>query len=592
MLKVYLKFIMLLVSLFVFQVEILAETRTDPKLAKDKKTSDVYGDVVVDESIKKLLEVKGVDSIFKECKSTINELKEMPDCIWKEVQKDPQMKKEVLAIYSSEIEPKKSQDDKDLEKASRAPADERTGSTEKKRKETLLTSREKTVGLDFNSDPAVKALSDFYGKKLDEILKPSGEDAKANKIVSVDHKKFIELYQSELGRSIVNAFTSYCLDTSKDSCDNVCTISSDKDTREADRKANLASISGGNINFDTNSADGKRWTKCITDVPKVCYEKDSKTGYGEESIKRACLIMDYVKSARKNLLVVDEQMEYYQTLNNGTTIAQNLKMIDPKKLSSDSVLEITSNDIDKSAKNGPSSFKEENDKLLKEADACIKDNKIIDSEVCKKFISLNKDTNENAVTEFGIRQFAQEDLLKEKLSADDKVLDYLKEEGYSDEQIKTMASDKTKIQSVREEILHRYQREKEAIIADMAERIEKKTAKENGKIEASDSKLDIIRNDLASRTDDLKNLIRFNNVVSSYLSLTNDKKETSRNVASLLAETKTFSDKERKAIEEKISKSGITKDQKDSGAVSLEVKTINDNFLKYSTQPKEADKKN
>ena len=116
----------------------------------------------------------------------------------------------------------------------------------------------------------------------------------------------------------------------------------------------------------------------------------------------------------------------------------------------------------------------------------------------------------------------------------------------------------------------------------MASRISSKTTAKDGAIEAQDtSTLGKIKTDLASRNDDLKNLIHFNNIVSSYLNITDgtgDSKTITRNTASLFAEVKSMDQKDAKEINDNISKN---KDLKESPTTStLQIGDIN-KILKY-----------
>lgn len=537
----------------------------DPKpKEKDKNAQKVYGDVVISEDIQKLLTVPGVQAIFDTCKA--KDLKLISECIWTDVRMTPEKKKQVQAIYTKEI------DSKTIDSKGRSIA-----STD----QTNLTGRSKIVGIDYASDPAVAALSEYYGKKLDEIMAPTKADLAAGKIVTVDHTKFIELYKSELGKTIISAFTSYCLETdpktccvdaTNPTCEKVlCEI--DEDKREQHKKDNLKSLS--NANMDIKGADANKWNKCIIDVSKVCYEPSSEP----YSARRACVVIDYVKAARKNILIVDDQEKFYKDYQNnqGIAIASNMKTVTGDKASADVILEMTSKDVQ-------DTLKATTDDQLKEMKACIDpaNGMIADISACKKFLNTNKDANIAAVTEFGLRQFAQEDALNEQLnSGDDKVKAYLKEEGFEEAQINKL-SNKENIESTKEQIIERYKAEKRAIIAEMASRVDGKTVSENGQITSTTvddkDKLETIRTQLSSRGTDLANLVKFNNIVSSYLAIDEGGGKQSRNTASLFAESRTLQGEDAKIFQDNIKKAGLS-DKKNSP--NLNVDTINDTFLDY-----------
>jgi hypothetical protein len=533
---------------------------------KDKNAQKVYGDVVVSEDLQKLLTVPGVQAIFDTCKT--KDLKKISECIWEDARMTPEKKKQVQAIYSKEIE------SKTIDSKGRSIA-----STDK----TNLTGRSTTVGIDYASDPAVAALSEYYGKKLDEIMAPTKADLSAGKIVTVDHTKFIELYKSELGKTIISAFTSYCLETDPETCcvdannpkcEKACKI--DENKREEHKAVNLASLS--NANMDIKGNDSLKWNKCIKDVTDVCFETTTISSY---SAQRACVVVDYVKAARKNILIVDDQAEFYkdyQNNNKGLTLLRNekVKIVEGEEASADAILEMTSKDVEETLKASTAAQK-------KEMEACIDPvtNMIADINSCKKFLNTNKDANVAAVTEFGLRQLAQEDTLKEQLdSGDDKVKAYLKEEGFAPEKINEL-SNKENIENTKAQIIERYKAEKKAIIAEMASRIGGKTVSEDGQVtntKGDQDKLQSIQAQLSSRGSDLANLVKFNNIVTSYLNIEDGEGKQSRNTASLFAESKTLQGEDAKTFQENIKEAGLS-DKKNSS--NLNVDTINDAFLDY-----------
>lgn len=557
------------------------------------KKNDVTGGIVINDSLQKLMKIEGVEPIYTDCQNRYavesdTQTDSILTCLWDAVKKNTALKKKVQEVYAQELKGEKTATEE-----GRAPA-----STS----QLSLTARKASIATDYESDPAVAALSDYYGKKLDVILNPdvalTAEERKKNTILSVDHRQFIDLYKSELGKTIISAFTSYCLDTSPATCAcsqaeqkvcaedkskctceaSSCVISSDETQRKKDRESNLKSLKAADLK--SNSSDGIKWNMCIGSVSKSCV-KDPSSEHSETS-KRACLIMDYVKSARKNIMVADTQKTFYDDLNSTQTanIASNMKAItDLKKTSSDALLEMSSTDV-KTALEKPMK------KELKDLEGCYKDGVIVNAKACEKYLSVNKETNDTALAELGMRQIAQEEILKEELgSSDQKVKDYLKEEGYSKQEIETMTADKKSIEQVKNEILERYSNQKAAIIKEMAERIASKTSATDGKIEnveANINKLDKVKKELESRSSDLQNLVYFNNVVSSYLEIDDGKGNNSRNTASLFAEANSLEEDQAKLIKAQIKEASL-KDQKGSAnTTNLEVKTINDAFLDYS----------
>ncbi|TDP52240.1 hypothetical protein C8D79_2891 [Bacteriovorax stolpii] len=547
---------------------------------KTVQKSGVQGDIVVNDSLQKLLDVPGVKPIYEECKKNNQAYSEnIPTCIWDNVKNKPELKKMVMQTYADT--------NKSAPTEGRSPASSKTN---------MVTSAQ-VASIDYSSDPSVQALSEFYGKKLDEILDPdkalSAAEKDKNVIVTVDHRKFIDLYKSELGKTIINAFTSYCLDTDPKSCDKgLCLLREKMDEVKEDRDTNLKSIKSTTFDLASGTASSRKWTSCIFNVAQVCEGNagDSGQTINSRSKQRACLITDYVKTARKNIQIADKQKEFYTSLEKeGTTqIASNMKIVtDGEKASSDSILKITKKEVE-------DSLKKPDEANLAEIDQCMDvDTKTIKNvEVCKKFLSTNKTANEVAFAELGMRQLAQEEMLTEELKDDEKVREYLKEEGFKDEEIQKLTASAESIEEIRSKILARFKNEKEAIIEEMRKKIETKTSSSDGKIDNQDiSKLEKIRNDLASRTSDLSNLMQFNNIVSSYLE-TNDKKSgtNERNTASLFAEAKTMDGAEGKALQEQIKKADL-KENKGNSTIDLNVNEINNSFIKYNSKLQEQQQK-
>lgn len=570
--------------------------------SSNPKKSEQYGavSVVEDSTLKKLLVVPGVNEKYQSCQETHKEqLDKIPDCIWKGLNSD--QRKQVSQIYAQEEASEKAP----AATPGAAKAVEVDVTAGKNLFNSNLTKRKVNVGIDYKSDPAVKALSEFFGKKLDEVLNGDPKEANSKTITTVDHTKFIELYTSELGKSIINSFTSYCMETSADcrpqdatQAPALCLISADDDQRKKDIEGNLKRLKSATFSED----EGNVWKKCITDVSEVCYG-ENKNGTDDDraySKQKACLVMDFVKASRKNLIATNEQKTFYSGLKGGgdrgiASIASNMKVVDgDKKLSADQLTQLTSADIGKDFKNGDdqnTNIAKATDNIRKEAEECAgEDGKIADETKCKKFLDTNTEKNGEAVMAFGLGQFAKTEELEEKLGNDKNVAAYLKDEGYTDAQIKDLVSAEN-IDEVRAKIKARFGAEKDAIIKEMSDRIKNKTTTNEGTIDAKDeSKISIIKGELSSRNSDLKNLIHFNNIVSSYLSI-QDKgtKQISRNTASLFSEVESYDGVDAKELKANLKNNKDIKQE--STSTQLEIKDINSEFLNYLDKKKEPSEK-
>ena len=566
---------------------------------KENKVKDASG---ADATLQKLLTVKGVDEKYKACqtKTPKVELEKMAECIWTGL--DDKVKKEVTKMYEAETE---------IKSDGRSPASAASASSN-------LTKKSKLISVDYMNDPAVVALSEVFKKKLDQaIMGTDPLDPKSKTITVVDHDKYIELYRTELGKTIISAFTSYCIAAEvgdvKYTTQSKCTDNDNTaipcplyylakaDKRDAQIKTNIQSLKNANFDNSTKTVsnqDMRTWQNCIASVSNVCYT-DSTAINGtvdvdqlKDSKKQACIITDYVKSARTSLIAADEQVKYYEKLGSGTSFdignAKNIKVTD--KNSADAVSTITSKEVE-------DSYQVANDKIIKDMEKCQDKNGNINKESCKNFISTDTENKEKAMTEFGIRQYALGDALNDKLDNDkDKteVTKYLKGEGYDDNKIKNMTSNPADLKLVIQEIKDRYKSERDAIISSMAEKVQGKTTEKTGTIagQTDSDKLTKIKDELKDRSEDLKQVVHFNNIVSSYLEIDNGKEKT-RNVASLYAEVsnsaKTIKGEDikddSKSIKAKADAAGLEKDiaKNQNGGTNLSVENLN-SLMKYSTE--------
>ena len=569
------------------------------------KADKIYGEVVVQDNtaLAKMLTIPEVKTQYDLCSKAFPDQKDLakiPDCLWNGTPKDStknipalndDVKKQVQAKYAQE----------DQSKNARSPAsagDTRAAqldaATAKDKVTSKYTGKSDNIFIDYKSDPAVKALSDFYSKKLEEVL--TNKDDKTSKtITTVDHEKFIQLYSSELGKSVINAFTSYCMQTDPvcRKSGGVCIIpqgSDDNETRKLRKDAIEANIK--DLKDATFSKEeGTQWTSCIAGVSTICYDDVKKSN--DYSKQQACLIVDFVKSARKNLMIAEQQKKFYDGLGPNVTLRDSgLREVSDKKLNADDVTSLTSADLNKdftNTDNKKENIAAINTNLTKEASDCVDAASGGSTDKCKKLIETDSKTNTEAVTDFGLRQLAQGDDLKEKLLKDKTTIAaYLKEEGYADNQIKDLTSD-AKIEDIKTKIQERFNAEKQAIITAMAEKVTGKTTTTDGTIDAKTDagKLSQIRGELQTRNTDMANLIHFNNIVASYLSVEEKGKpnSASRNTASLYAEINSDTTDDGKALKKKIEANPDLK--QNSNTADLKVDDIN-KLLQYRSDQVDA----
>lgn len=584
--------------------------------AADKATS-VYGGFSEQQKIQNgkaegplqvLLTIPEVNAQYQKCQAAKVSIDQIPDCLWKgnEDKDIPKLsddvKKKVSDLYAEMAKKGPASSE-----GGRSPASEKSGSG--------LTGKSKNISIDYMNDPAVVELSKVMQKKLESALLGDEQQRDIKKIAAVDHAKFIELYKTELGKTIVNSFTSYCMESDISNpayidtpqCENaaqthnvdceIYLISQNKKDTINDNVSSLKTADLSSDKEDSTNLQGKKWTRCIATISDVCYKSNKitniKSGHDlNESKTKACLIMDYVKSARKNLIAIEEQKKFYDKLAADTASSVKMGLVNGKQVeineknSVDAVTTVTSKDIE-------SSYEKKNKEVVqKEIEGCIdQSNQVKDTEACKKFIETDPEEMKKALAEFSLRQNALQENLDKKLENDEEVKKYLEEEGYKKEQIDKLMSKKEDLEAIKKEIKDRFANEKQALIDTMAQKIKGKTTEGNGiDADKDKSKLSQIKAEISSRPDDLKQLVHFSNIVSSYLTVESGGKK-SRNVASLFAEVNNSASKIPGAdkdaaseIKKNADKAGL-KENKGNGdsLINLDVEKLNQ-LLKYSSE--------
>jgi hypothetical protein len=458
----------------------------------------VNGDVQIDEKTAKMLAIPAVKTIYDGCKKTA--ATNMPDCIWTQVQKDKELTKQVLD-------------------ASRGGA-VTTGST---------STATPMLKENFSTDPALQKLHEIIVTKLQEALygAEASKDNSTPQAMVVDHKKFSDFYRTELNKTMVDAFMSYCLDTVGGNTP----ITDDKQFK-ANRDKNIANLKAKDA---TTYLENGTWNTCLAGVKGVCLDPTIK----DLRKDRACLVTQYVDAARKNLSVLDETDKFYDGLGKSAAGAG----FQPVVQKSDAIATtVTSKDID-------TAFKDATESAKTQMADCLKSN---DETKCREFLNTNTDKNKDGEIAFALQQNADAQIYADKvdkIKTPEEMKKFLEEQGYKKEKIDAMdISNKATVDDIKKEITLRYKNEKDALIKEMNDRIEKKTAKSDGKIDAKTTdigNLTTISNELATRTTDMSNLVMFTNVVSGYLDGTigtGKDAKSGRNTASMAVELSAASD--------------------------------------------------
>ncbi len=454
----------------------------------------VNGDVQVNDALTKMMAVEGVKPIYDDCKkdTSNNTGEKLSTCLWDKIKINSALKEKVLAASKE------------------AAKSDPSGSAIKEK---------------FSTDPAMQKLGEVISAKLKDALFGAEATRDKDNLKAVDQKSFNDIYRAELNKTMVDAFMSYCLDT-------VGTSGVTKKALDDARTENLKELNNSDPQkvktfLTPNDGNPNKWNTCIAGITTDC-----KAPTPTEKSRRACLVTQYVDSARKNISAITETDKVFDNMKSGS---KNLIQNDLKSL--DSLVTVTSKDVE-------TAYKDTTEAAKKEMDKCLQTKSEQD---CKQFLNTATTANETGSIEFALQQHADAEnfgLKVDKIKTPEEMKAFLEEQGYKKDKIDTMDLNAQSISDIQKEIKDRYANEKEALIKEMNDRISNKTAVKDGKIDANatgdKSKLVTIQTELQARTANMTNLFKFSNIVSGYLTVdvtqNGKKSDQTRNTASMASE--------------------------------------------------------
>ncbi len=499
--------------------------------------------------LQQLMAIPEVQKIHEVCKASSPSSVE--DCLWNEIQQ-PNNKK-VKEMVDQALAQTKGQSRVDT----------------KGKFESL-----ELVEIEKEKDPALEEMQKYFQKKLESTLFDFKGGATGKQHNFVDHKVFNDLFRSQVGKNIILAMTSYCIDA-----DSEFVIFEDETKRKSTKNSNLG-------NLKTVTAKGKSvaydsWGDCIKYIDPVCHKKTlmKKDNQGQKTVdkdfsqdwansksyktedfeysrRRACEVVQYMKSARQNLKTLDKIDEFYADQNkkgSGPQISANVKHFDATKKgnSVDDLTTVSSNEVKEDLK-----FNESKQKELAALEECISQDTtgayiINKSTACEKYLAQDHTEINKLKAEVKLRaESLNEKVIAMKNSKDPELVkEYLIDQGYSDDEItaKFDLSNDISVQKIADEITSNMEEEKARLIESLSKKLDAKKTKNEGKLNLQDGalaggqgedaeKLMQIHKELSSDTENYTKLIHFTNIVSSYLDVEGDGGKQSKNTSSFYAE--------------------------------------------------------
>ncbi len=543
--------------------------------------AEVYMDTLKESNpqLAKALEIDGVDVIYQKCMSDGSSLvngvvdgEKLMTCVWNDVEKNNDLKEQVIQNLKSNIAPEV----KD-EVASSRYQDKATMTSLNKNKSASLLALEKHLQ---------KQLEDaLYGERV------GGEKNLYKRERGASQNVFFNLFKSQLGKNVINILSSYCIES--EMIDNkYFLIPLSSQDQEIVKTSNIKGLAQTKTDASGNQIlqSAATWNACVGTIQHHCYQtndikemgadgvltstgisyskdkmidgcKDADASGAEKfhngscddvvnyTVKRACEVTEYISRARKSLDANEKILAGMDKLNMGRDPTAVESYSDKNaKTKIDELTSLTSNQLVESG--ALAAAKEEGT----EFENCYKDGAIQDAEACKDFLQTNRDEKLTELTEYKLNSEASIDEIN-KLTLDDeeKIQKILIEDGYNEADAKKLASN----EDILKEIKNRYKQKEEALQKSVIDQINKITSKKEGEVTELDvDTLKGIESELKSKTKDFAKLVHYNNIVSSYLTITSEDeaqgKTTRQNTAMLQRElaSNAFNDENLKAASE------------------------------------------
>ena len=529
----------------------LAQTSNVSVSSEDSQRAYYYQQITSsDPKLKNVFEHEKVKAFFDSCVTAHQsatkaetKTKEILDCVWNQLESDKNLKEEVLSYLNDGS--KTNEEGKDLRKAS-------------------------LINLDKEESKTVQALRDFYNQKLEEAL--YGGPTRAGSLVHshlADQTDFLRLQKTQLGKNIVATLTSYCIEADYVKKDNVTypLIYEDKDKRSKSREKNISSLNKfQNTDGTMKNSASYKWSGCIASVQHMCHqvkfkEEDSKgnmtdntdyiklkdklssTEVTEKDLaytkQRACEVTEYIIKARTSLGAIDQTMEKFEKhrVNNiGATRTYSEVSGKGNSSSIDELTSITSKEL--IANNSGNSYAKANKEELDELSECmdLEKDKIINPEACKKFLNTNQEDDARAIIQMKAEKEKRAQLLATLIEEKDteKIKELLLSDGYEEAEAEKLAQrvidDKDGMALL---IQNRYENRMDALIESTTKKMNAISVIEiNENNQEAINKLKDIKDNLKNKTKEFAELVHFNNIVTSYLDITDGDGKTAKNIAS------------------------------------------------------------
>lgn len=379
---------------------------------------------------------------------------------------------------------------------------------------------------------ALDSLRKHLRKKLAEAIVSAAQTEGQRVFLGI--QTVYELYEQALGKSVINAVTSFCIEA-KEEGEGKYKISDNKADRQKQREIHLNKLNNFLPNGQT--AAFRPWAQCISSIAPACYEDRAADTYTRH---RACGVTHYLQALKKALVRTGEIKEALSTITSSSSLDLGVAIYRGNRgqTSINRATTLTSGEI-------PTEGEEELKEIYERCRLEVERETERASEECQKFV-LSPEEEEATEAQEDMARFALETKIRlermkkereegSKEEIEEMIGAELDDLGIPEEGREAYLADlgltdpKAILKALGEE---KYTREREALIAHIEKKLEERLAgeSENNKIRERGE-------DVLGQMEEYRELIHFNNVVSSYLEIRSpDGEESSRNTASLALE--------------------------------------------------------
>jgi len=525
-----------------------------------------------------MLDIPGVKELHTDCQH--KDPQNISKCLWDAVQLNEELKKKVLENYK---------------KISQKSSSEKSN-------EFDLTQTKSNLSQQTQEGPGVKKLKEKLQTKLQESLygkAPANSDQ--NEISSIDHARFNELYMTSISKGIVDSLTSYCLYVDFDkpaqdspeclsgekcqqlkgpeqaTCQSQCELYFQETDQNTISKKNIAILENGFLDPKKDTIQNSM-LQCMSSISNVCAyaKKDFKFSTMPEakaSAEKACAVTDFIKASKKNIQANDKILNFYKEISNQSIALKidNLKSVE--KINNYEVMSASSQTVEES-------YKDDVAKLVAQAEKCEQN---LNAQNCKDVLDLNRNDKEKQLAELKLRQEGRLALIDEQIKDDESLKQFLKEQGYSEnevvEKLKSLS-----FADIKKMISDKYKAESDNLIQELKNKIDQKTAKSDQAIDQNDAAtVKQIKDELSEKTEQMKRLVRFNNVVSSYFEMDSSSANKAQrspaskkvNTGGLYKELEESKDAGAKNIADRARQAGRVKESNQNNIQNITLQTIN-----------------